>query len=107
MFENVPTDVADEYLSGIAAFVSSDGERTEDMGKNDYIYVLNQLAGIERIPADDDGRARQKVVSADDADDDETLTQENYTNSVFEAEAQAWAEELLSTSDDENDDSDE
>lgn len=109
MFENIPTDVPAEYLSGVAAFVSSDGERTEEMGKNDYIYVLNQVAGIERVPADDDGRARQKVVPAGEADSDDVLTQEDYTNSVFEAEAKAWATELLSASDsdDSDDESDE
>lgn len=99
MFEDVPTDVSDEYLSGLAAFVSSDGERTEDMGKNDFIYALNQMVGIERIPAKADGRASQEVVAASEADESETLTQEDYTNSVFEAEAQAWATKLLRHSD--------
>lgn len=95
MFEDLPTDVPDEYLSGLAAFVASDGERTEGMGKNDYIYALNQLSGVERIPAVADGRASQQVVEAEDADPDDVLTQEDYTNSVFEAEVEAWANTLL------------
>lgn len=99
MFDNVPTDVSEEYLSGLAAFVSSEGERTADMGKNDFIYALNQLVGVERIPADDDGRASQKVVPTEEASDEAILTQDDYTNSVFEAEAQAWATELLENSD--------
>lgn len=107
MFDNIPTDVPAKHLSGIAAFVSSDGERTEDMGKNDYIYVLNQVSGIERVPAGDDGRARQKVVPAGEADSDDVLTADDYTNSVFEDEARAWASELLEGREgDDSDDSD-
>lgn len=96
MFDDLPTDTPDEYLSGLAAFVASDGERTEGMGKTDFIYALNQMVGIERVPAEADGRASQQVIEADEADEDtETLLQEDYTNSVFEAEAEAWARALL------------
>lgn len=96
MFDDIPTDAAPEYLSGLAGFVASDGERTEGTGKNDYIYALNQMCGIERIPADTDGRASQKVVAADEVPEDtEPLTQGDYTNNVFEDEVQAWATDLL------------
>lgn len=96
MFEDLPTDVPDEYLSGLAGFVASGGERTEGVSKQDYIYALNQMVGIERIPAKADGRASQEVVETSEIDEEtEVLTQEDYTNSVFEAEAQAWAEALL------------
>lgn len=97
MFDDIPTDASPEYLSGLAGFIASEGDRTEGTGKNDYIYALNQMVGVERIPADTDGRASQKVVAADEVPDDtEPLTQGDYTNNVFEAEVQAWATELLS-----------
>lgn len=102
MFEDIPTDVPDEYLSGLAGFVASGGERTEDMGKTDYAYALNEIVGLARIPANADGRASQKVVKIEELDDDdEKLTQDDYTNSVFEAEAEAWARALLEANSDE------
>lgn len=101
MFEDIPTDVPDEYLSGLAGFVASGGERTEDIGKTDYAYALNEIVGLARVPADSDGRASQKVVEIEEVDDDEKLTQDDYTNSVFEAEAEAWARALLETNSEE------
>lgn len=90
ILSEVPDDVPAEFLSGVAGFVMSDGEKTEGMGKRDYAYVLNQLTGLERVPAAEDGRASQDVVPADEAGD-EAIRPDEYTNTVFESEIQQWA----------------
>lgn len=98
MFDNVPDEgeVDEQYLGGIALFVQSGGELVEDMGKQDFAYALNELCGIARINVNDEGsRASQRVLPADEVDEDEKLRASEYTSTVFERETKEWATELL------------
>lgn len=97
MFGEVPTDVPAHYLGGHAAYILSDGERNEDMGQQDYAFVLNEIAGLARVPTgEEDERATQKVVSVEEAGDD-ALAPDEYTSNIFGSEVEAWADYALDT----------
>lgn len=96
MFEGIPDDVDEQYLSGAAAFVRSDGDVVENVGSKEFAWVLNEIVGLARVPADDeDSRASQKVVPKSEADADDVLRASDYTSNTFEAETRAWAQFAL------------
>lgn len=89
--DDIPTDVAPEYLSGAAAFVASGGERTEGMDKRDFAFLMNEALDMARVDDPDaSGRASQSLVPKDEAGD-EALAASDYTNNIFESELEAWA----------------
>lgn len=90
VFDTLPTDVDAQFLSGAAKFVASEGELTEGMGKRDFVWALNELAGVARIESDGEGRSTQEIVETGEADGD-ALAPEQYTNNIFEDELEAWA----------------
>lgn len=92
MFENIPDDVPEQYLSGAAAFVRSDGERHDGTSQADYAWALNEIVGLARVSVDDDdARATQEVVTANEAGDD-ALAPDEYSSNVFGSEVREWAE---------------
>jgi hypothetical protein len=97
-FDDLPTDVPAEYLTGFAGFVLSGGEKAENMDKQDYVYVLNQVAGVDRVEGNGEGRATQEIVSTDEAGDD-ALGAHEYTNNIFQQELEAWARHALQSED--------
>lgn len=95
MFGDIPTDVPAQYLGGHAAYLLSDGDRDDDMGQQEYTFVLNEIAGLARVPTgDEDKRATQKVVSKEEAGGD-ALAPDEYTSNIFGKEVQAWADHAL------------
>lgn len=100
MFDNLPDDVDAQYLSGAAAFVLSGGDTVENVGAKDFAWTLNEIVGLARVPAtDEDSRATQKVVDAEEADASDVLRASEYTSNVFEAESRAWAQFALDHAD--------
>jgi len=93
MFEDIPEGVDAKYLSGFAAFVRSGGDRTENMEKQDFAYVLNEYADMARVRSDDEGRAVTKLVSKDNPeyDDSDYLGPEDYSNNILADEVEGWA----------------
>lgn len=98
MFDDIPTDVPDQYLSGLAAFVASNGERTEGMERKDYVYVLNECAGVGRV-AEGDGRSNQSIVDKSEADEDDLLGPSEYSDNIFIDEISAWTDGALENED--------
>lgn len=99
MFGDVPTDVPAHYLGGHAAYILSDGDRDGDMGQQDYTFVLNEIAGVARVPTgDEDQRASQTVVPKEEAGED-ALAPDEYTSNIFGSEVEAWADNALASVD--------
>lgn len=100
MFEDIPDDVPEQYVSGAAAFVLSGGERHDNMSQSDYAFVLNELTGHARVATgDDDQRATQKLVPKGEVDDGEALAPDEYSSNTLGAEARAWAQWVMDHSD--------
>lgn len=106
MFDEIPDDVPEQYLSGAAAFVRSGGERHDNMSQAEYSWVLNELTGHARVEiGDEDKRATQKLVPADEAGSD-ALAPDEYSSNVLGAEVRAWADWAMDHSDEFGDESD-
>lgn len=100
MFDNIPDDVPEQYLSGAAAFVRSAGERHDNMSQSDYAWAINELTGHARVlTGEENARATQKHVSAEEAGDD-ALAPDEYSSNILGAEVRAWAEWAMDHSED-------
>lgn len=102
-FEDLPTDVPAQYLTGASRFVVSGGDDTGGMEKQDFAWVMNEACGLARVPDDTDGRGNQKLVSVDEAGDD-ALPASEYTANTFAEEMVAWAGYIIENTDLSHDD---
>lgn len=94
MFENIPEDIEAQYLSGAAAFVRSNGDISDGVGKQDFMFILNEFCGLARVESSDDGRRSQSVVPIEEAGENKLAASE-YTTTVFEGELEAWTREMM------------